>query len=403
MNILFLSRWYPQPPDNGSKLRIANLLRVLSGRHDVTVVSFCEASACCRPEPLPFAGRVRVCPVREFDPGSLRSRLGFLSPTPRHLVGTHSGEMEQLIRSEAQRSSFDLVIASQLSMAAYHGAFRGIPAILEEAELAMYLPEQNSQGGAPGSMRRRLTWLKHRRYMARLLDSFGACTVASEAERRLVALVAPGYSPVHVIPNFVDLDQYPARVGARQADSLIFTGSLLYGPNLDAVLWFAKDVWPLIKAEAPNARLTVTGEPGSSPAPKIAGVEFTGRVTDVRPLVAGSAVSVVPIRQGGGTRLKILEAMALRTPVVTTSKGVEGLEAEDGVHLSIADTPQDFARAVVNLLRREQYARELAENAFRLLRSKYESGAVGPRFLEVVELAAAGGAGAAREAALSPA
>ena len=371
----------------------------------MTLVSFYGTGDSPRPEQLQFSdpSKVSGCPFREFNPRSLRSTLGFLSPTPRYLIDTHSLEMEELIRREVRQASFDLVIASQLSMASYHRAFRGIPAMLEEAELATYLPARDGRGVSWTSMRRRLTWMKHRQYVARLLRKFRVCTVASEGERRLVAAAVPDYRSVHVVPNFIDLDEYPSTADARSSDSLVFTGSLQYSPNRDAILWFLQAVYPLIKAQVPRVRLTVTGEPGTLPRPSGPDVEFTGRIADVRPVLAASAVSIVPIRQGGGTRLKILEAMALRTPVVTTSKGVEGLEARDGVHLSVADAPQDFALAVVTVLRRRQYARGLADNAFSLLQTHYESRAVVPRFLRLVELAAAAGADPARETALTAA
>lgn len=385
MRILFLSRWYPYPPDNGSKIRVYGLLRGLCERHDVTLVSFHDpAETPCAPVG-PRPSEIRVSPFREFDRRSGRALLGYFSRAPRYLVDTHSRHMEQLIRQTVGETRFDVVIASQLSMAAYHDAFRGIPAIFEEAELGTYLPA-DGQPGAP--LRQRLTWAKHTRYMARLLGNFACCTVASDVERDLLAGVVPHRVPLHVVPNSVDTE--PVESGAnRVPDSLIFTGSVRYQPNRDAITWFLNEIFPAVLARVPNVSLTITGGAGPQSLPHNPNVILTGRVPDVRPLVAASAVSLAPIRVGGGTRLKILEAMAAGTPVVATTKAAEGLGVQPGTHLLIADTPVEFADAVHRLLRDPAGAREMADRAWQFCRDRYDSRAVASAFLQLVDRVAA--------------
>jgi glycosyltransferase involved in cell wall biosynthesis len=224
--------------------------------------------------------------------------------------------------------------------------------------------------------------------MARLLGNFRFCTVASDVERKMLAAGTPGFRQIHVIPNSIDLGQYHPPSKDRTPSSLIFAGSLCYAPNHDAMAWFLREVYPAITAKIPNVRLTITGDPGTRPLPHSSNVLLTGRVPDIRSLVAGSAVSLAPLRIGGGTRLKILESMALGTPVVTTPKGVEGLEARNGQHLLVADSPEDFARAVLRLLREPEYARQIAGNALKLLQNRYDWRAVLPRFMELVDEAA---------------
>jgi glycosyltransferase involved in cell wall biosynthesis len=221
--------------------------------------------------------------------------------------------------------------------------------------------------------------------MARLLRHFALCTVASEVERRLLARAVPGYTAVHVVPNTVTAEPIGHDVGVRIPDSLIFTGSLRYAPNRDAVCWFLDEIFPSVRASIPGARLTVTGDAGSEPPQVGPEVVLTGRVADVRPLLAASAVSLAPIRVGGGTRLKILEAMAVGTPVVATTKAVEGLDVQDGEHLLIADTPRRFADAVRRLLQDPAGARAMAERAGRLFRARYDANVVVPEFLRLVE------------------
>ncbi len=134
-------------------------------------------------------------------------------------------------------------------------------------------------------------------------------------------------------------------------NTLIFTGPFRYLANHDAMVWFLQEIYPQIQRQLPNVCLTITGDHANLPLPHATNVTLTGFVEDVRPLVASSWVSLVPVRVGAGTRLKILEAMATGVPVVSTTKGAEGLEVNDGEHLLIADSAQGFAENVVQLLK----------------------------------------------------
>lgn len=387
MRILFLSPWFPFPPVNGSELRINTLIRGLAARHEVTLVSFQR-----RPvdETQMRAAREYVAAVhliswREFQPGGRRARLGFLSARPRSVVDTHSPEMADCIRRALDESAYDAVIASQTIMAAYWPAFQGIPALLEEAELGVYRQQVDGPGAAPVRLRRRLMWAKQCTYMRSLLPRFAACTVVSERERSLLRGAVPNYDPVEIIPNCIDLPVYTEVRADPEPDTLVFTGSFAYGVNHDAMDWFVRDIYPLVRDAVPEARLVITGDPAGRALPPAANVTQTGYLDDIKPLVAAAAVSLAPIRYGGGTRLKILEAMALGTPVVATSKGAEGLDVTDGEHLLIADTPEEFARAVVAVLRDDGLRRRMAAAGQELVRVSYTWEGVMPRFLALVD------------------
>jgi len=392
MKILFLSGWFPYPPNNGSKLRIYNLLRGLARRHEVTLLSFADQPGVDPEAPAlrSLCRDVRVVPWKPFDPHSLRAQLGFLSLTPRSVVDTFSPDMARHIEGMLSAGHYDVIIASQIMMAGYSPGFCGLPALFEEVELGV----PYEQFAHASSLRRRirygLTWLKHRRYLGRLLCHFRACTVVSEQERRLLSRTVPNYQAIEIIPNCIDLSDYGDVHERPQPDTLIFTGSFRYFANHDAMVWFLREVYPHIQAQAPDVHLTITGDHANLPLPPADNVTLTGFVDDVRPLIASSWISLAPIRQGGGTRLKILEAMALRTPVVATPKGAEGLEAHDGEHLLIADTPEAFAEAVVRLLKAPGLRQRLADNAYQLVRGKYDWAVVMPRFLDLVEQVAYG-------------
>jgi glycosyltransferase involved in cell wall biosynthesis len=149
--------------------------------------------------------------------------------------------------------------------------------------------------------------------------------------------------------------------------------------------WFLEEVYPRVQAGAPGVRLIITGDHADLPLPPADNVTLTGFVDDVRPLVAAAAVSLVPVRVGGGTRLKILETMALHTPVVATAKGAEGLDVRHGDHLLIADAPEDFAEAVLRMLGDPALRQRLIENGYHLVRERYNWAAVMPQFLGLIE------------------
>jgi glycosyltransferase involved in cell wall biosynthesis len=387
MKVLFLSRWYPYPPNNGSKIRIFNLIRGLSKKHEVSLISFIDPTEppVEMDELRSLCSDIQVVPRKPFTPGSWRARLGLFSPLPRSVVDTFSAEMKHCIEHTLSIGDIQAVIASEVDMVAYAPYFGGTPALLDDLEVgALY--ESFALARSPGRrLRSGLTWGKHRRYLARLLHRFGACTVVSERERRLLAELVPGYRNIELIPNCINLDDYLLVRKEIRPNTIIFTGSFDYQPNYEAMLWFLAEVFPRIQAVIPEATLTITGNHGGRSLPSAKNVELTGFVEAVSPLIASAAVSLAPIHHGGGTRLKILEAMALRTPVVSTSKGAEGLDVCDGEHLLIANTPEAFAQAVVRLLEEPDLGQQLAENAYHLVREAYDWKVVMPRLLNILD------------------
>ncbi len=388
MKILFLSRWFPYPTNNGSKLRIYNLLRGLSQHHDVTLLSFADQPDVSleAPEIRAVCSSVHVTPWKEFDPQSRQARLAFLSLKPRSVVDTFSAEMAQTITRLLNEPTFDLVIASQLPMAAYYPYFGNTPALFEEVELGLSYGDAHNSSGGLKRLRHALTWFKLRSYFSRLLRAFQACTVASEQERHLLKNVFPSYKKeIEVIPNCVDVQAYENIHADTKLNQLVFTGSFRYHTNYEAMVWFVRDVFPRILRESPQTQLVITGDHAGLPLPPTTNVTLAGYVEDIGALIAASAVSLAPLWSGGGTRLKILEAMAIGTPVVATSKGAEGLDAKTGEHLFVTDSADQFADYVLQLLRERDLWHHLATNAKQLVQEKYDWGVVLPRFLGIVE------------------
>lgn len=388
MRILFLSRWFPHPPSNGSKLRIYNLIKGLSKNHEVTLLSFTE-SIVDTAEMKKFCPEVKVVPWTDFDPTRWKARLGIFRLEPRSIVDTFSSEMAEAITETLRADKYDLVIASQLQMAAYAPRFRHIPSIFEEFEIGLFHDRAFSSDGTKLRLRYALTWFKLRLYLSRILNTFRACTVASKREAELLQANFPAYrKPISVIPNGVDLDEYRNFAPPKKDNTLVFTGSFRYRANYEAMLWFVEKVFPLILQHLPDTRLFITGDHQNLPLPSQKNITLTGHVDNLKTLVASANVSIAPLLSGGGTRLKILEAMALGTPVVATSKGAEGLEVIAGEHLLLADTPADFAECVIRLLADGQSNRGLAKNAFQLVQEKYNWDTMILDYLRLIEIVA---------------
>ncbi|MCB9159885.1 MAG: glycosyltransferase [Caldilineaceae bacterium] len=387
MRILFLSRWFPYPTNNGAKLRVYHLLRGLATRHEVTLISFADELN-RTPDPATvndICADVHVAPWRDFAPESWAARAAFFSPTPRAVMSTHSPAMAAAVRDCMERRPYDLLIASQLATAAYVGHAKTIPALFDELESGVYWEQYAQAGSRAGRLRQGLMWHKYRRYVAHLLRNFAAVTVASTHEAELLTKLTAQPLRHEVIPNCVDVRAYADVTVPHRRNALIFTGPFRYHANHEAMVWFLDQVYPRIQAAVPDVTLTITGDHADLPLPPATNVTLTGQVPDVRPLVAGATCSIVPLRIGGGTRLKILESMALGTPVVSTHMGAEGLDARHDEHLLLADAPDAFAAAVVRALGDAALRRRLAVAGRALVHARYDWDAVMPRFLNLVD------------------
>ncbi len=187
-----------------------------------------------------------------------------------------------------------------------------------------------------------------------------------------------------MIPNCVNMDDYKDIRVEPQSDTLIFTGSFRYYVNYEAMQWFVEEVFPFILEKIPAAKLIITGDHASLPLPSTRNVTLAGYVDDVKSLIASSTAALAPLWSGGGTRLKILEAMALGTPVIATSKGAEGLDAVPGKHLFISDDPREFAEAAICLLQDTELHKQVSATARQFVRENYDWKDMMPIFLSLV-------------------
>jgi glycosyltransferase involved in cell wall biosynthesis len=392
MRILFLSTWYPYPPDNGSRLRVYYLLKALGARHDVTLLSFAFGTA--RPDEgrsalAAFCSDIHTVARNPFEQGSEHALRRFLSPMP--LVNRELPAMRALVQ-ESLAHPYDAVISSTLGMAEYiRLAPPGWARLLEEHNsLTRQMWERHQAEKRPVQrLRTWLTWRKTRRYEAAALRRFDQVVMVSDVDRAACLSMLPGYQgPVSVVANGVDCQANRPGLAVTEPHTLIYNGALTFHANYDAMQYFLRAIYPLIKRRAPRVKLAITGSLDGVDRTGLAldeSVQLCGYIADIRQAVAGAAVCVVPLRIGSGTRFKILEAMALGVPVVATTKGAEGLDVLHRQHILIADSPEDFAACVVDLLTDEPLRRRLAANARQLVEARYDWSSLGAAFCNLVE------------------
>lgn len=393
MRVLFLSTWFPYPPDQGSRIRAYHLLRAIAGVHEIALVSFEDRPL--RPEWLSHVRSLcaRVDVVREppFPDLARTSWRAWLSRRPRAVVAGYSPAMEAEVRRVANSWKPEVVIALTFVTAPYAMKVVAARRIVDvDNLLAIMLKEEAEREHRwLQRLRRRIAYRKFMTYERDLFRRFDLCLVTSADDaERLQCYAGVGAYRVGVVPNGVDLDRFRPRDLEPNPLQLVFSGAMTYEPNLDAMVFFTQQVWPKVRTAIDGVQLVITGPTDGVELPETFGngdIRLTGYLEDVRPVVAESAACIVPLRKGAGTRLKILEAMALGTPVISTRKGAEGLAVEPGVHLLIADEPDEFAQATIRLLQEPAVGRSLASNALRLVQQTYGWGDIGSRFLGMVE------------------
>ena len=391
--MLLISTWFPYPPIQGSKTRAYHLLRALARQHAVALLSFEDVpiQPAWRDHLLTFCRQVWTVPRAPFTQSARGRVRGWFSAQPSAVVAGFSPEMASAADSLAKEWAPDCVVALTFVAAPYALQVKSPCRVLDVDNLTgeMLREEATRAQSLTRKLRLHLASRKFSRYEAGLCRAFDLSLVTSQRDAvRLQASARMPSARIAVVPNGVDLSHFQPGSDPVDPSRLIFNGAVTYEPNFDAVRYFVEQMLPTIRARAPGATLMVTGSTEGVPLDGLtqrAGVSFTGFVEDLRPLVRQSAVCVVPLRKGGGTRLKVLEAMALGTPVVSTAKGVEGLEFEDGRELSIEDEPLRFAEATLMLMKGPQLRADRAARALERVQHQYGWDRIGSEFLAQVE------------------
>jgi glycosyltransferase involved in cell wall biosynthesis len=354
--VLFLSTEAPYPAVGGGPLRTAGLLEYLATRCRPDVIVFCEPHA-----PDPRRGRLaelaRRVSVVEIPFHSRRGAARLWRNLSRCLRGVpplldRFAGHETRLAACLDRERYDVAVVEHFWCAPYARLLalkaRRLVLDLHNIESVLHSRCARIERWPVSAMHRRFA-AACRRLERELLPAFSAILVPSECDAALVRTLAPG-ACVHVYPNTIPLVRRPER---QEQDSIAFTATMAYPPNLAAVHFFAREVWPLLRRRWPDLEWWLIGKGPEAVRHLVASdprIRLLGPVEDAVALLARAKVSVVPLQAGSGTRLKILEAWAAATPVVSTSIGAEGLPAVAGEHLLLADTREEFAGAVSALL-----------------------------------------------------
>ncbi len=379
MKILFLTTKFPYPPDSGAKIRDFNLIKEISKEHDISLVSFIQDESEKRNLEFlrPYCKSIEV--IRERGKINLLTAIfiSLFTKKPFTIAKFYSSRMKQKIREVLNNNRVELIHCSHLHMAQYVENVKDIPKILDEHNVEFflikrYLKEQKNL--VKKMFVFFLQYLKLAGYESNIARKFDHCFVVSEIDKKNLESIAPRASLI-VISNGVDVDRYKPQEADVQPNSLVFTAVMDWFPNEDAILYFYDKIWSLIKKEIEDVRLCVVGR---NPSNKIVSlskqegnITVTGYVEDVRLYIAKSSVYIVPLRIGGGSRLKILEAMAMGKTVISTSIGCEGLNVADNENILIADSPEDFAVKTKMSLKDGGLRKKIENNARRLVTDQY--------------------------------
>lgn len=402
MRILFMNKRPLFPPTTGGHLRTLHILKHLARWHDITYlcnVQAHEGNALSAMEALGL--RVVAIPWYETP----RHTLRFYGDLARNLFSMYpfnvNKDYDPRLRARAAEllhgQPFDLLICDFVQMARNVLGLKAPAKLLfqhnVEAQIFQRHAEQDS-----GWLRR---WYmghqarKMRRFESAAGQYFDGVIAVSQADKDRF-LADYGWQHVQVIDTAVDTDYFQPVPQPSEAHRVVFVGSLDWLPNADGIRFFVDRIWPRILEQVPQAHFQVVGR---NPAPALLrlqqrpGVEIVGTVPDVRPYLAQAAVVVVPLLVGGGTRMKIFEAMAMRRAVVSTPLGAEGLPVRHAEHILLADTPQQFAEQVLRLLTQPELRQQLAERAYQYVTQNFASEIVARQFdaicTQVVETARA--------------
>jgi sugar transferase (PEP-CTERM/EpsH1 system associated) len=365
LKVLFFSQRFPYPMDTGGKIRTGKLLEKLKDVLDITLISNMESL-----KDDPYLDRMRVLcssfhpvPWKEAKKYSARFYLKLLaamfSRYPFTVINDYSRDLETKIRNVANAQEFDLLVCDFLQPTLNVKNITHLPSLLFQHNVESMIARRHFES-AKNPVSRLFWWVqwqKMKRYETETCAKFDGIVAVSEQDKDLLEREFAAKN-VFTIPTGVDTEFFSPNEDAVEKDSLVFTGSMDWLPNEDAILFFAREIIGKIKLQVPGVRLAVVGR---NPSRRLVNelkqypeIEVVGWVNDVRPFISKHALYIIPLRIGGGTRIKVYEAMAMGKAVVSTAVGVEGLPVTTDENVVIADDPESFARAVIELLQNRQ-------------------------------------------------
>jgi sugar transferase (PEP-CTERM/EpsH1 system associated) len=395
MKILWVKAGGLVPPDTGGKIRSYHILRELARQHSITFFSFYSAhDGDMHPSLKDVFDRVVCVPLslpKPKSPAELRDYvIRLFSSEPYGITKYCRQEVRRRLHALLNEETFDVIVCDFISAAGVVPWDWPGPKVLFTHNVEAMIWRRHYQVAA-NPLWKAVAWWEWRRMEAaeqRYLQLADHVLTVSDTDRDTFAhFVEP--KKLSVIPTGVDVDYFQPQSVGEAPNLLVFTGSMDWLPNEDAVVYFVDAIFPLIKQQCPEVSLDVVGRNPSRKLQALSerekSVRLTGWVDDIRPFVARAAICIVPLRIGGGTRLKIFEAMAMGKAVISTAVGAEGLPVQSGKDILLADRPNDFAQSVIGLLRDSHLRRRLGTGARSLVQENYTWGRVAESFVRTLQ------------------
>lgn len=386
--ILFLTCRPPYPLDDGWKIRCFHLIKSYADHGwEIDLITFISSDT----DKSSIEGLAGICRkiitasrAKSYSPSDLA--LGLLTRTPFPALNYTTPEMSNLVGEIIRKNHYDLIQIEDIMMCNNLGNTQSAKIVLDMHNVQSELMRRYALNER-NILKKIYAWMtagKLIKYETKLISTFKAIFVCSEEDRQLVLSNTPT-APVVVIPNGVDRKFFSSESKNQELDRIVFTGDLGYHANRAGVVFFVEKIFPLILRQYPSVRFYIVGK---NPPPQISAyandaITVTGMVADVRPYLESAKVVVVPLLSGGGTRLKILEAMAMGKAIVSTSLGSEGIPAQHNKHILLADEPEEFAQEVCMLLKDERRRRSLGDEACNFVKTGYDWNVIGTRIVDV--------------------
>ena len=397
MDIVWLKTELLHPVDKGGKIRSYNMLKELKRNCHVTYLTLDDGTANDNARELAseYCHELVCIPHQhreKFTAGFyVDLMINLASDLPYAIKKYESPAMRHEVAARVAANRFDVLVCDFLAPAVNVPPGLDCPSVLFQHNVESMIWKRHAEVQSNAAKKAYLSrqWQKMRAFEGKMCPLFD-CVIAVSREDRELMQQEYGVEMIYDVPTGVDTTYFrPSGDRNPRQHNLVFTGSMDWLPNEDAIRYFTEQIMPIIKEAVPGVTLTVVGRdpyPGLLELSKHdPSVIVTGRVEDVRPFIEEAAVYIVPLRIGGGTRLKIFEAMAMEKPIVSTSIGAEGLPVSDGKELLLGDTPETFAAAVVKLLQHESLATEMGKRAAAIVREKFGWDTVADKFAEICE------------------
>jgi glycosyltransferase involved in cell wall biosynthesis len=399
VRILWLKTELLHPVDKGGKIRTYQMLKELKKNHHVTYLTLDDGTADkdAIEKASEYAHETIAIPHRTAAKFSAKFYLelagNLASKLPYALQKYVSAEMRDATEKLVAKENFDVVICDFLTPVVNLPANLNAATLLFQHNVEAMIWRRHFEVATSAAKRAfmKMQWRRMFEYEKKSCRRFDWVAAVSKEDADTMRNEY-GVENVSDVPTGVDTEFFaPARTNEKEEFNLVFTGSMDWLPNEDAIRWFTEEILPLVRRRIPKVSLTVVGR---NPFPSLielskkdSSIVVTGRVPDVRPFMEKASVYIVPIRIGGGTRLKIYEAMAMELPIVSTTTGAEGLPLENNREIVLRDTPHEFAEAIVKLLNDKKLAREIGLEAAKTVREKFGWQTVANEFAALCEKA----------------